>query len=203
MARAYESPLAVLPLLLAAANGALAGLVALGGLAAFASLQGGSPWVPANALGAWLVRWLQNADPSATVGFYYDATLGGIMLAAGGGAVGGLVWWALLVRWRGLSPLVAALLVAVLRFAAVRWIVAPVLNPLLVSDLPGLARWSGAAQAGPSAGVWSSLAALLLPAAPWWAATIAYGVVLGLGLQLEPGRASSRQHRSNGAPRSS
>ncbi len=197
MARTYDPPTPLLPLAIAAGNGALAAWGALLCLSAFATLGGGSPWVPANALGAWFVRWLQTADPTATTRFYADATLGGILLSGVAGALGGMFWWACLTHWRGARPLVLAVLLALVGLGLVRRIVAPALDPLMLRDLPGLVPWWSTGQDWLTARRWPGLHTALWRSGVWWAAAVVYGLLLGLGFQLD--RRRSYQEQGNGS----
>jgi hypothetical protein len=140
----------------AAMGGALGGAVTTAVLAGGAVIMDRAPAAGPNAVGAWLVRWLQTAAPDALDGFYADATLGGLAVAVVAGAVTGAVFGAFLDRLPHDRPLVWGLLLGLLLWALAHHVVAPALDPLLVR----LFDWR-----------------VLLPA------FVAYGAVVGLWVQ--------------------
>lgn len=115
--------------------GCVGGMVS--GLAASAIMAGatavmGSPAVTSlNAVGAWVVRWLQYSAPDALNGFYYDATLGGILLTAGVGALVGAVLGGLLARFPDDQPFVWGAVAGAVLWLLAKAVLAPVLDPVL------------------------------------------------------------------------
>jgi hypothetical protein len=115
--------------------GCVGGMVS--GLAASAIMAGvtavmGSPAVTSlNSVGAWIVRWLQYAAPDALNGFYYDATLGGILLTAGVGALVGAVLGGLLARFPDDQPFVWGAVAGAVLWLLVKAALAPALDPVL------------------------------------------------------------------------
>lgn len=116
----------------AATGGLLGGLLALAVLAAAAAL-GGTPAVAApNAIGAWLVRWLQAAAPDALESFYYDATLLGIASAMVFGIAAAAVFGGIMVRLPEDHPAAWGLLLGAACWAVTRFALAPALDPLVL-----------------------------------------------------------------------
>jgi hypothetical protein len=140
-----------------ALGGALAGLawLAVATLLAVA-VAGQAPLAVANAVGAWLVRWLQTAAPPALAGFYPDATLGGLALVLAVGALGGALLAGLVLRLDHEGPLAWALVGAVAAWLLLRWALGAV-DPLLLRVLG-------------SAGLAAGCAAWALVSAAWLAA---------------------------------
>lgn len=155
---------------LGAVGGAIAGAVALlvlvaahglatqlGGLFG-ESVAGAHPWVVPNAVGAWFVRWLQVADPSALQGFYADATLGGIATAILGGALVGAAFAGFIERYPEDHPLAWGVVFGFVLFALLRWALAPALDPLLLRTVDGAALLAGCLGFGTAAGAWAVVA---------------------------------------------
>lgn len=128
----HVPPRALGTLLYDALGGAAAALGALAVMAAASVLGGGALAAGPNAIGAWMVRWLQSAAPDAVHRAYWDATVGGIVTSAVAGGVVGALFGATTSRWRaGNLPLVGVA-VGLACWSVVRWVVAPALDPLLV-----------------------------------------------------------------------
>lgn len=136
--------------LLGAIGGAGAGLAALavlvaGGWAVPAGPGSGRGWaVPLNAVGATAVRWLQIGQGPAFEGLYPDATPLGALLVVAGAALGGAVLAALLCRAPAEPRLAWSMAAAVAGWAAVRFALAPALDPALLRAVDGrvlLAAW--------------------------------------------------------------
>jgi len=161
---------AVWPLLFGAAGGSLGGAIGLGVLAVAASLDGRQPWAAPNAVGAWFVRWLQSAAPPAMDSFYWDASLGGILLAAGVGALAGAVFAGVVEGLPDDHPVAWGLITGAAAWAATRWLVAPALDPALIEAFDSRALLAAHLAAGLFIGLWvlegRTLARRLPPAAP-------------------------------------
>lgn len=116
-------------------GGAVATIIAMSLLAALHGLRGGSPLVPLNAIGAWVVRWLQQAAGDAFTHFYVDATLGGIGIAlAVGGALGAL-FASLLSRLPQDHPVGWGLMAGLVLWVLTWWRVLPALDPAFVGQV--------------------------------------------------------------------
>lgn len=139
MTQVYDPPHAFRPLAFGAVGGAVAAALALALLVLLTVAQGGvAPTVP-NAVGAWLVRWLQTAEPSALDGVYIDATLGGGAVFLFVGALLGALFAALLERLPEDHPLVWGVALGVGLWLLTRWAVAPSLDPILTRAVPSAA----------------------------------------------------------------
>jgi hypothetical protein len=130
--RAYGPPVATPALVYGAVGGALGGALVLVILAILAGPSGHRPVAAPNAFGAWFVRWLQTAAPSALDSFYADATLGGIALALAVGALLGAVFAGAIARLPDDHPLAWGLVWGLMIWAAARWLVLPALDPVLL-----------------------------------------------------------------------
>lgn len=130
--RAYAPPVATRALVYGAVGGALGGALVLLILAVLAGPSGHQPVAAPNAFGAWFVRWLQTAAPTALDSFYLDATLGGIALALAVGALLGAVFAGAIDRLPDDHPLAWGLVWGLVIWAAARWLVAPALDPVLL-----------------------------------------------------------------------
>jgi hypothetical protein len=93
---------------------------------------GGLLVVP-NAIGAWLVPWLQTAAADAYAHFYVDATVGGIAIALVVGAAVGALFSSVLDRLPQDHPVVWGALGGLMIWAFTWWRVLPALDPALVS----------------------------------------------------------------------
>lgn len=108
-------------------------------LASFLATAGGrAPVAVVNALGAWAVRWLQAAAIQALDNPYPDATPGGVALALLLAALGGAVFGGVAQRAAGESPLAWGLFSGILLWAAGRWFLLPLYNPVLTRVLESL-----------------------------------------------------------------
>ncbi len=132
-------------LALGAIGGALAGGAALAVLVAGSVISGREPVVPANAIGAWLVRWLQSADPSALENMYADATITGVVSAIVLGAAVGAPLAAWIARYPDDHPVAWGLMAGIGLWALTRWVVAPGLDPILVRPGAAIGGWTLAA----------------------------------------------------------
>jgi hypothetical protein len=88
-----------------------------------------------NAIGAWLVRWLQGAAPDAFTHFYSDATVGGVLIALAVGAVVGSLFASLLNRLPNDHPLGWGLVVGGVLWVSTWWRVLPALDPAFVTHV--------------------------------------------------------------------
>lgn len=163
------------------AGGALAGLAALAALVVGnVALTPGAPQAlraldhevvrdaaleAVNSIGAWLVRWLQVADPSALVRPYADATLGGLVTVVLFGALLGALLAAAGERFPEDAPLVWTVLASIGLWLATRFVVAPALDPLLLRTLDGRLVFVAHVVFGLVLGGWlsASRAAVALP----------------------------------------
>lgn len=144
-----------------AIGGAVAGAAALAvlvvGAQAEARLLDGSARgaaVPLNAVGALVIRWLQVGQSPAFDGWYADATpLGALLVVAGGALFGGLLG-ALLGRVPDEPRQAWTLVAAVGAWAAVRWSVAPALDPVLLREVDGRVLFATWLVWGIVAGTW-------------------------------------------------
>jgi len=129
------------PLLYGAVGGLGAAAVALVVAGAAVGAQGRPPVAVANGVGAWFVRWLQTAAPSALDNFYLDATLGGLGIALGLGVVGGAALAGITGRLSEDSPLAWGLAAGFGFWLVAQWALVPALDPVLgrVLPSPGLA----------------------------------------------------------------
>jgi hypothetical protein len=132
MARIYAAKPTVGPMFYGAIGGMLAGLGALAVMTAASVLMGSSGSQASNAVGAWLVRWLQVSDPDSLARFYTDATLGGIALMAIVGALVGAVLAGLLARFPEDQPLAWGAIAGAVLWAVTWWGIGPALSPVLV-----------------------------------------------------------------------
>jgi hypothetical protein len=119
------------PLAAGAVGGALASLLSLAVALVLAAAQGQPPLAVPNAVGAWLVRWLQTAAPSALENFYPDATLGGLLLVVAGGGTAGAFVAAAAGHGPRRSGLALGLAAALLAWALLALAVAPALDAVL------------------------------------------------------------------------
>lgn len=156
------------------AGGALAGLAALlalvagnvaltpGATAALRALDHevvrDAGLVVLNSIGAWLVRWLQVADPSALVRPYADATLVGILTVVFFGALVGAVIAAAGERFPEDAPLVWTVMAAIGLWVVTRFAIVPALDPLLLRALDGRLVFAAHVVFGLALGVWLSAA---------------------------------------------
>ena len=132
MTRAYPVPSPGATALGGAVGGAVGGAAALVVLSVGGLLAGHRAVAGANAVGAWLVRWLQSAAPDAIEHFYWDATLGGVVVAVAAAGLLGAVFALVLARLPHDHPLAWGVLVAVVAWFALRSAVGPALDPVLV-----------------------------------------------------------------------
>lgn len=158
---------------LGAIGGAVAGVAALavlvGGAAVAGRLLGAgarSPAVPLNAVGALVVRWLQIGQSPAFDGVYADATLLGAVIVVAGGALAGACLGALLGRAPAEPRLAWAMAAAVAGWAAVRWAIAPALDPVLLREVDGRVLAVSWLVWGALIGVWLE-SMQRLPGADW------------------------------------
>lgn len=115
-----------------AIGGILAALAWLGLLALWAGAEGRAGLLAANAAGATFVRWLQHAAPQAWENFYWDATLGGVLLVLALGLLGGALCAGFVERLPDDHPLAWGLVWGLATWAATRWLFAPSLDPVLL-----------------------------------------------------------------------
>jgi hypothetical protein len=160
MTRSYAAATPGATALGGAVGGTVAGLVAAAVLSVASVMDGQHVSAGLNALGAWSVRWLQTAGPDAIEHFYWDATLGGAAYAVLAGALCGALFALVLSRLPEDHPLVWGGIAGVGLWVAVRWVVGPALDPVLVRVFD----WH-----------------VLLPTC------LAYGLVLGRWVQLARG----------------
>jgi hypothetical protein len=170
--RAYPVPSSAGTAASGAVGGAVAGAVALGALAAGATWQGHHAVAGPNAIGAWLVRWLQIAAPDALEHFYWDASCGGAALVVLVGALGGALFALFVARLPEDHPIAWGVIAGAFGWAGVRWAVGPAIDPVLVRVFD----WR-----------------VLLPAG------LAYGIVLGAWVHLGRGVAARVVRRLEGA----
>lgn len=111
-------------------GGTLAGGLALATLTLAMISEGRATPAALNVMGAWAVRWLQTASPSALDGWYVDAALSGLAAVLGGGALLGAILAAWLVRIPEDHPLAWGILYALGLWAVLHGYVIPALNPL-------------------------------------------------------------------------
>lgn len=135
MARAYVAKPTVGPMFYGAVGGMVSGLFALVVMTAVEALTGGSGFESSNALGAFLVRWLQVSDPDALPRFYPDATLGGIALTVMVGGLVGAMLAGLLARFPEDQPLAWGAIAGAVLWAALWWGIGPALSPVLVRTI--------------------------------------------------------------------
>lgn len=119
------------PLTFGAIGGAVAAWITLGAWMVLGAADGQAPLVPANAVGAWLVRWLQSAAPSALGNFYPDATIGGLLIVGLFGALAGAVLGAILARAPRDGPLLWGAAAGLGLWLLLRWAIVPGLDPVL------------------------------------------------------------------------
>jgi hypothetical protein len=113
-----------------------------------------APAAAANAVGAVLVRWLQSAAPDALERVYADATAGGLLVTCLAGALTGAVFGALSERRGGLHPIALGLGVGVVCWAALKWAVAPALDPLMARTFDDRALLAACLVYGALIGFW-------------------------------------------------
>lgn len=176
MAKVYDPLSNGLGVAAALVGGGLGGAVTLGVLALVATVRGGTPWVPVNALGAWLIRWLHTTDTLAVRGFYADAAVAGCLTAVASGGLLAALLAIVLRRTSLLGPQTGGVLAGLLAAVAGCWLLAPAVNPLLTDDLPGLAFRAAAEPHWPGRVV-QSLA--------WLAAGLLYGGLVGWWFRTE------------------
>lgn len=123
------------PVIVGAAGGVLAASVALVVATLLAVQRGHAPVAVLNGVGAWLVRWLHTAAPQALDNFYLDASVGGVAVALGAGALVGAVAAGAWARATTGSGLGWGLGTAALAWAAARWILLPALDPAMATVL--------------------------------------------------------------------
>lgn len=128
-ARAYR------PLAFGAVGGLVAAIPALVTLWSSSIYKGHEPSVALNAVGAWLVRWLQTADPSALDGYYWDATLGGAVVFVVVAAAVGSVFAGFLDRLPEDHPVAWGALLGLVLWALTIWAVGPAIDPVLTRTL--------------------------------------------------------------------
>lgn len=149
---------------LAAQLALVAGSIALapGALAALRRLDHeairAAALTPVNAVGAWLVRWLQVADPTALHQPYADATLGGVLTAVVLGALGGALVAVAGERFPEDAPLAWCLAASLLAWAAARAALVPALDPLLLRVVDGRLLLAAFAVYGAVLAAWTSAA---------------------------------------------
>ncbi len=152
--RIDPAPLAWLDLLHGILGGMLAGLLYLAALAVGALLAGHRAVAGPNAVGAWLVRWLQESAPQALDNPYPDASLGGLAIALLVGASLGGVLAGLLARLPEDQPLAWGGLLGLVSWLVSRWMVLPALNPVLLRAVDGRALLAAHLLAGLMLGIW-------------------------------------------------
>jgi hypothetical protein len=159
VARIYEPAASLDPLIVGAVAGlagAAAGLAVLVALAATA----GSAVVPVNAIGAWLVRWLQTADPSALTRLYPDATAAGVITAGGVGVVVGAFFAAVMNRLPQDHPVAWGVMMGLVIWVATWFKLLPALDPVMPRAVD---RWY------------------------WLAALVVFGLITGAWIQSDRG----------------
>jgi hypothetical protein len=114
------------------------------------------PWMALNAVGAWLVRWLQFAAPDAYEHFYLDATLGGLVIGLAVGAVVGALFAGVLERLPQDHPLAWGIVGGLGLWAVTWWRVLPALDPAAVTHLTGGAWLAMSLTYGLLIGLWVS-----------------------------------------------
>ncbi len=116
-------------------GGAVAAGIAIAILTVVHTARGGSTLVPLNAIGAWLVRWLQQAGPDAFTHFYADATLSGVAIAVVVGGTVGALFASLLDRLPQDHPVGWGLMAGLVLWVVTWWRVLPALDPAFVAHL--------------------------------------------------------------------
>lgn len=155
-------------------GGAMAGLAALGTLVAgnVALAPGGlaalrafdhrairaAALEPVNAVGAWLVRWLQVADPSALELPYADATLAGVATAMALGALAGAPIAAAGERFPDDAPLAWCTAAAAGLWVVARFAVVPAIDPVLLRAVDGRLLLAAHLVFGLALGAWAATA---------------------------------------------
>jgi hypothetical protein len=152
--RIDPAPSAALELLQGAVGGLLAAAVYLAALCLGALLAGHRAVAGLNAVGAWLVRWLQDAAPQALDNFYPDATLGGLIMALVVGASLGALLAGMLVRLPEDQPVAWGGVAGLLSWAAARWSLLPAWDPVLLSAVDERALLAAHLLAGLALGAW-------------------------------------------------
>jgi hypothetical protein len=135
--RVYPSPSAAGVLVYGAVGGGLGAAVSLAVLAADAARAGFGVLAAPNAVGAWLVRWLQTAAPGALAAFHVDATLGGALTHVAVGALVGAVFAVVLDRLPEDHPVAWGAMLGLGLWALARWTV-PALDPVLSHVVTGI-----------------------------------------------------------------
>ena len=169
MARIYPAPSAAGAMLTGAVGGimgAVAGLLVLVAVAIWGSETGWaalSPPVaeavaPLNAIGAWLIRWLQTADTAALLVPQVDAVALGIALPLLLGSLIAAAFAGLMDRLPDDHPVAWGVMLSVVLFVLTWWFLIPVLDPVL---------------------------ARVVSAAQWFVAVLAYGLTVGLWTQAD------------------
>lgn len=154
MGRTYATRSSAGPMFYGGVGGALAALVAAAVLAVAAAISGQPASTALNAVGAWVVRWLQLSAPDALEGFYYDATLGGAAIVVLIGALAGAVLGGLLARFPNDQPLAWGIMSGAVVWAVVTWVVAPTLDPVLARAVDGKVLFASCLTYGVLVGVW-------------------------------------------------
>jgi hypothetical protein len=153
-ARIDAPPAAALDLVHAAIGGGLAGLLFLILLLYGAHLAGHAALSGANALGAFFVRWLQDAAPQALNNFYPDATLSSLLIAPLVGAGVGAAFAAFLTHLPEDRPLAWGGVMGVLLWLAGRWSILPALDPVLIQQVDGRVLFAAFLLSGLALGAW-------------------------------------------------
>jgi hypothetical protein len=136
MARVYRPAHGYRPLVFGPIGGLVAAALALVPLVGLTVVRGGTPTTALNAVGAWLVRWLQSADASALDGVYPDATAAGVLVFLLVGALVGALFAALLDRLPEDQPVSWGGLLGLGLWALTRGVIAPALDPVLARAVP-------------------------------------------------------------------
>lgn len=154
MAQAWSPAASTRPLIFGAMGGAIAAWLTLAACMVLGAAAGQAPLAPVNATGAWLVRWLQTAAPSALANFYPDATIGGLLIVGLFGALAGALLGALLARAPQAGPVLAGLSAGLGLWLLLRWVILPGVNPVLGTFLGTVGLALACAAWGLLAGLW-------------------------------------------------
>ena len=134
--------------------GLLGSLVFLGVLALAAYQNGRSTWAGLNIVGAFWARWLQVSDRGALDLFYWDASLGGLLLTLLLGMLLGALLDSLLTRVPDDYPLAWGVIASLLLALLIRKVFAPALSPILVDFIESREFYAALGLAGAAAGLW-------------------------------------------------
>jgi hypothetical protein len=154
MARIYAPASSLGPLVSGAVGGLVAGGLAAVALAAASIVRGAPAVEPINALGAWLVRWLQTAGPDAFRHTYPDATPGGVATILVVSTALGAAFGALMNRLPQDHPVAWGLMTAGLLWVASWEAVLPALDPVAKQVLEPAQWLAGMAAYGLALGLW-------------------------------------------------